>query len=95
MKRALLLAVGFLLVSLLLARLWLNSELLWKVMSHLPTRVWEVLAVAIEPINSSNVHANEELLEFVASWLAALIVLVIIGGVGLFTRHLVRQTKHE
>lgn len=94
MKRALL-AVGFLFVSLLLARLWLNSALLWSALSHVPKRVWEVLVVAIEPITSSNVHANEELLEFLASWLVALITLAIIGGVGLLARRLAHGKQNK
>lgn len=94
MKRALL-AVCFLLVSLLLARLWLNSALLWSVLSYVPKSVWEVLVHAIEPITSSNVHANEEVLEFVASWLVALITLAIIGGVGLLARHLAHGKQRK
>lgn len=90
MKRALVAAVGFLLVSLLLARLWLNSTLLWEVLSHVPRSIWEVLAAATDPIASSDVHAQEELLEFVASWLVALVLLAILGGVGLLAGHLAR-----
>jgi len=92
MKRVLL-AVGFLLVSLLLARLWLNSALLWNVLSYVPKKVWEMLAVATEPITSSSAHSNEELLEFLASWFVALIALAIIGGVVLLIRRLAHQVR--
>lgn len=82
-KKPALLAIGFVLGSLVLARLWLNSALLWDILSHVPKAVWEGLATAVRAFNSSDVHAQEQLLEFVASWLVALIFLAIVGGIAL------------
>ena len=95
MKCAPLVTLGFFFVSLLLARLWLNSALLWDILSYVPRTVWEALVVATEPITSSDVHAQEELVEFVASWLVALISLAIVGGVALLTRLLLAHGKQR
>ena len=78
----------FLFASLLLARLWVNSALLWEVLSVVPRSAWVFLVAVLESLNSPDVHAQEELLEFVASWLVALVSLATIVGVGLIARKL-------
>ena len=85
--------VGLLFVSLVLARVWLNSALLWNILSHVPRAVWEVLATVLDPISSPEVHAQEELIEFAASWIVALVLLLVIGSIALLARHLVRSRK--
>lgn len=85
-----LLAIGFLLSSLLLARLWLDTVFLAEILVLLPSSAWDVLSALLEPFSSSDAFAEHNVPGFVISWFIAVITLAIGVGVGVLVRHFVR-----